>query len=110
MSAKFTPGPYQRDGRFVFKLVDNPEPRQDWPHKVNKWMASVQPCGEAIDTAELEAVATLFQAAPLLYEALEELYALVDGECPSLLDEDKGGDARLDMAINTALRAARGEE
>ena len=35
--------------------------------------------------------------------ALKELYAVVKGECPSLLDEDSGGDARLDMQIIKAL-------
>lgn len=36
---------------------------------------------------------------------LEELHALVLGECPSLLNEDSGGDARLALRIETALRA-----
>lgn len=34
---------------------------------------------------------------------LDELYALVNGECPSLLDEDRGGDASLDAKIARAL-------
>ena len=38
---------------------------------------------------------------------LIELVAQVRGECPSLLDEDSGGDARLSMAIDAAIDAAR---
>ena len=37
---------------------------------------------------------------------LRELYTLVKGECPSLLNEDSGGDARLALAIEAALLAA----
>lgn len=36
-------------------------------------------------------------------EALRELHALVKGECPSLLDEDSGGNSRLAMEIEDAL-------
>lgn len=35
--------------------------------------------------------------------ALGELHSLVKGECPSLLNEDSGGDAELDLAIDAAL-------
>ena len=38
-----------------------------------------------------------------LARALKELYAVVRGECPSLLNEDSGGNARLDMQIIKAL-------
>lgn len=34
---------------------------------------------------------------------LRELHAMVKGECPSLLNEDSGGNARLDMEIDSAL-------
>ena len=34
---------------------------------------------------------------------LAELHALVRGECPSLLNEDSGGDARLALAITSYL-------
>lgn len=37
--------------------------------------------------------------------ALKELHAIVWGECPSLLNEDSGGDARLDCEIRECLRA-----
>lgn len=39
-----------------------------------------------------------------LREALAELYALVMGECPALLDEDSGGSAQLGMLISEALK------
>ncbi len=38
-----------------------------------------------------------------LREILEDLYALVRGECPRLLIEDSGGDANLDLQIQQAL-------
>ena len=47
--------------------------------------------------------ADLMQQITRLREALTGLYALVKGECPSLLNEDSGGDARLDMEIEQAL-------
>jgi len=43
-----------------------------------------------------------------LNEVLIELYALVQGECPRLLDEDSGGDAELQLKIEQALKE-RGE-
>lgn len=36
-------------------------------------------------------------------DALEELHAQVKGECPSLLNEDSGGDAELDIEIQELL-------
>ncbi len=41
-----------------------------------------------------------------LREALRALYALVKGECPSLLRDDSGGDAVLDCAIEAVLKEA----
>lgn len=43
-----------------------------------------------------------------LLAVLKELRALVRGECPSLLNEDSGGDARLDLAIDAAITRAEG--
>lgn len=42
----------------------------------------------------------------ILTAALEELYATVKGECPSLLNEDSGGSAQLDAQVSAALAAA----
>jgi hypothetical protein len=41
-------------------------------------------------------------------EALEELYALVRGECPAVLDEDRGGSERLDLEIAAFLSEIAG--
>jgi hypothetical protein len=41
-----------------------------------------------------------------LVKALSNLHALVKGECPSLLNEDSGGDANLDMEIDAALKGS----
>jgi hypothetical protein len=64
--------------------------------------------------AEIAALSTAIDAAiqerdeayarvDVLREALRELTALVRGECPSLLDEDSGGDARLALEIDALL-------
>lgn len=42
-----------------------------------------------------------------LVGALEDLFATVMGECPQLLDEDRGGSANLYFAIQDALSAAK---
>lgn len=39
------------------------------------------------------------------HAALSELYATVKGECPSLLNEDSGGNARLDIEVSEAITA-----
>jgi hypothetical protein len=56
--------------------------------------------------------ARLIAAAPELLGALESLYAMVQGECPSLflIYEDSGGDARLDIAVAAAIAKAKGEQ
>lgn len=41
----------------------------------------------------------------LVTRLLRELVTLVRGECPALLNEDSGGDARLSLAIDDALAA-----
>lgn len=41
-----------------------------------------------------------------LKDSLRDLHALVKGECPSLLNEDSGGDGELDLKIEAALREA----
>ena len=42
-----------------------------------------------------------------LLDALDNLLALVNGECPSLLDGDRGGSGFLDIEIDDALTTAR---
>lgn len=41
-----------------------------------------------------------------LRRVLAELYTMVRGECPSLLNEDSGGDAALDLRIGAALASS----
>ena len=53
----------------------------------------------ACDMGKLERVANQLAA------NLNELRALVKGESPQLLNEDSGGDARLDASIDKALAA-----
>ena len=55
----------------------------------------------------LDEIDKLKQDAEKLRYLLIELVAQVRGECPSLLNEDSGGDARLSMAIDDAIDAAR---
>ena len=50
----------------------------------------------------------LAAAAPELLAALIELHAMVKGECPSLLNEDSGGNGRLAMQIEDAISKATG--
>jgi hypothetical protein len=75
---------------------------------VKRWLAMYHPLG---DLAGPE-VATMVLASDYdalkaenarLRKALQELVALVRGECPRLLDEDRDGDARLCIAIENAL-------
>lgn len=44
-----------------------------------------------------------------LFTLLSDLTCLVRGECPSLLDEDSGGDSKLSMAIDDALSLAQSQ-
>jgi hypothetical protein len=60
----------------------------------------------ALESVADQALASMREATAreaVLRDALEELHAGVCGECPSLLNEDSGGDARLDAAIEAAL-------
>lgn len=50
------------------------------------------------ENAQLKAeLAQATQREARLRKVLTELYALVRGECPRLLNEDSGGDAELDL-------------
>jgi hypothetical protein len=57
--------------------------------------------------ALLSEVRALRGANEQLFSLLKELHAMVLGECPSLLDEDSGGSARLGMEIEAQLSALR---
>lgn len=49
----------------------------------------------------------LRQAAEQAVSALADLFALVRGECPSLLNEDSGGSAHLDIKCTDAIASLR---
>lgn len=57
----------------------------------------------------MKAEAHKIGAAKDLLDALEELYAIVQGECPRLLDEDSGANPHTEMCIIEAIAKARGE-
>lgn len=75
-------------------------------------VANVEPLygDDALLYGDSAANARLIAAAPDLLDALKELVAVVRGECPSLLEEDSGGSALLDMAIEDAIAKAEGRE
>lgn len=58
---------------------------------------------------EARANTRLCAAAPELLAELKELYAVVRGECPSLLNEDSGGNAEQDARILAAIAKAEVE-
>lgn len=68
---------------------------------------SVISAGRALWDVCMERIAELRKAEhqnAALREALTNLHALVKGECPSLLNEDSGGDAQLAMQIEQTLK------
>jgi hypothetical protein len=67
---------------------------------------------EARQRAETAEATLARQAAEIaeLEGLLSELVAMVRGECPSILDEDSGGSARLSMDIDAALGNAEAGE
>ena len=74
-------------------------------------MAVYGKCGNTFEASRLARIQTWlasFDAVEAentrLRAALEELHAMVWGECPSLLNEDSGGNARLDLEIRAALK------
>ena len=95
-TARHTPGPWELDDEMQVCAR-------------NAIIARVGPASMlAGSITEADANAVLIAAAPDLLRALEELVAMVRGECPSLLNEDSGGNARLDLAIDAAIAKARG--
>lgn len=53
--------------------------------------------------------ADLISAAPELRDALAELFAIVKGECPRLLDESRGGDSCLFFRIINSIKKSEGK-
>jgi hypothetical protein len=104
MSEAHTPGPwsfYLNESRTAYYIHNK--------HGRLLLKTSWHPCSDAFPTQEqsLRNV-QIACAAPELLAALKELRAIVKGECPSLLNEDSGGSARLDMQIDEAIAKATG--
>jgi len=59
--------------------------------------------GQAMQEQEQRTLTRMAEGGARCSVLLGELVAMVRGECPSLLDEDSGGDARLSLAIDAAL-------
>ena len=58
----------------------------------------------AHDAEQRQQIEQQAQEIARLREALRELHALAKGECPSLLNEDSGGDAKLALEIEGLLK------
>lgn len=88
MEAKYTKGPYLRDGRTVYALVPMlPQDQgKNGPKECNSFFCTVQGCNSKYSATEeqLEATAALFAAAPELLKALEYLIEESDPD----MDED----------------------
>lgn len=73
-------------------------------------IAGIRQFGLAPDGTDLRDLESTFSLARREREemdaALRELHAMVWGECPSLLNEDSGGSARLDLKIRALLEEA----
>jgi hypothetical protein len=77
--SKHTPGPYQRDGDFVYALTTCTSGSfKGTP--CNRWAAQVtsQNGKDGASQGECEAVATLFQVAPRMLEALKSIIENAD--------------------------------
>ena len=64
--------------------------------------------GEAVtmiaeQTAKARLIVEAVNSHSILVNLLRELYDTVNGECPRILDEDRGGNARLDLDIQNVL-------
>lgn len=94
-----------RIGRWLSAALEDPNVCAEMKSDINAWMEAgkpnVQPSGNASAEARLRGVLEKTS------RALEEIKAIVWGECPSLLNEDSGGNARLDIDIDDALEAAQ---
>ncbi len=81
MKTQHTQGKWAQDERGI--LADNQ--RIVWLPTTDENSEFVQ---YGIEQEEIDANARLIAAAPELLESLENIFALVKGECPSLLNED----------------------
>lgn len=85
------------DGRRQEDLIDLKDGQID---QLRQDLASAQArVAELTDELQMEC-----EARQRVRALLRELVALVRGECPSLLNEDSGGDAKLSCDIDEALK------
>jgi hypothetical protein len=67
---------------------------------------SEMPVGTYDDDKRLaQQIAERWNGAQKAIDALRELHATVMGECPSLLNEDSGGNANLDLQVRAVLES-----
>lgn len=78
------------------------KPKTEFNHMANMCITKLAEVMKG--QADLEAKAAKYDA---LVTALRDLHAIVWGECPSLLNEDSGGDAALDLRIRDLLEATK---
>lgn len=97
-----TPGPWFVEPTPVGGFYIGNDPSPFGPTIAETWNAGVFKDQQAAN-------ARLLSAAPELLGALQELVAIVRGECPRLLNEDSGGDAQLDIMIDAAIAKATGQ-
>lgn len=71
-------GPWFREGRFVYALIDNPGPLRFEP-MVNRFSCHVQRDNSIISEEEAQSIARLIAAAPDLLRALNEYQEARDG-------------------------------
>lgn len=108
--ALFTPGPWMRDGRFVYALMSAGF-RNGKEQFKNRFMANVQPDGECPEPEAL-ATAVLIQNAPKLYEAAAE----IEGALKRAIYKNRHASPTVTMSarqakeILKALADARGEK
>ena len=99
MKTQHTPGPwFQHHSDVSIRVCDGAHDSQDGC----KTIAEAEIIG--YDREVSQANARLIAAAPEVLYALENLLALVEGECPSILRDDHHHDM-----VTAAIRKAKGE-
>lgn len=107
---KHTPGPWfiENDGDSL-NVIGHPTWECSRFGKAGEWDVATITEFHEDNKDETISNARLISAAPDLLECLVELYAIVRGECPQILNEDSGGSAELELSIIEAISKARGE-
>ena len=94
------------DGEYDFGITAEIGGRTEVIAEAFGWVSEIHKSPAEANAAFIVRAVNAHEA---VVEVLEELHAMVWGECPSLLNEDSGGNARLDGAIRAALALAKGE-